>query len=376
MLPIVHTSERTSADIGQPQPGAARPAPQAKEETATGGVAAHLDYEMDHMTEFVAEMAQGMYDLYDSRICLADIDILRSVNPKASVASAFRKYVLQVLSSTRLPSSTILLGLHYLATRMSLLSLNNHYPSDRGQVYHMLTTALLLGSKFLDDNTFQNRSWSEVSNIPVSELNLLELDWVLAIDWNMHVDPEDPHGFLLWRSHWQTWQAKRYGLSSNSFKLASVDVNAQRLQPASKTQHPSNFAAHSEKPFISVKTNDCNLSQWRAGCYDLWSSTPSKTDYSPPSAPETGPTTPEFYGGSADFVYARLLQPLSGRTLQTTPQGPLLPLQRTPYHISYPQSFIAPNWNGHLVTCSCLCCVPYSERYHFAPGYGVQPVIG
>src|SRR5699024_8529153 len=93
-----------------------------KEEKPTGGVAAHLDYEMDQMSDFVAEMAQGMYALYSTKINLSDIDFARSVCPGTSVTPQFRKYVYQILSSTRLPSSTILLGLFYLASRMRMLS--------------------------------------------------------------------------------------------------------------------------------------------------------------------------------------------------------------------------------------------------------------
>ncbi|KAI2769945.1 hypothetical protein DTO012A8_5081 [Penicillium roqueforti] len=140
-----------------------------KEEKATGGVAAHLDYEMDRMSDFVAEMAQGI------------------IYPGSSVPPQFRKYVFQILSSTRLPSSTILLGLFYLASRMRLVSAKRAFTkADSSQVYRMLTVALLLGSKFLDDNTFQNKSWAEVSNIPVAELNHMELEWLFAFDWKIH----------------------------------------------------------------------------------------------------------------------------------------------------------------------------------------------
>jgi hypothetical protein len=67
----------------------------------------------------------------------------------------------------------------------------------------MLTVALLLGSKFLDDNTFQNKSWAEVSNIPVSELNSMELDWLFAFDWKIHERIHDQQdGFASWLSHW------------------------------------------------------------------------------------------------------------------------------------------------------------------------------
>ena len=85
---------------------------QPKEEKSMGGVAAHLDYEMEDMVDFVSQHAQGMYEIYTSKFCLADIDMTRSVmNSEASVHPDFRKYVSQILSSTRLPCSSLLLGL-------------------------------------------------------------------------------------------------------------------------------------------------------------------------------------------------------------------------------------------------------------------------
>ncbi|KAL8728406.1 MAG: hypothetical protein Q9166_005452 [cf. Caloplaca sp. 2 TL-2023] len=375
-LPPIRRPERTPIDLRQSQQ---KPAPSIKEEKATGGVAAHLDYEMNQMAEFVAEMAQGMYDLYESRICLADIDILRSVNPKASATPAFRKYVLSVLSSTRLPSSTILLALHYLATRMHMLSSHGRYPTGRAQVYHMLTTALLLGSKFLDDNTFQNRSWSEVSNIPVSELNVLEVEWLVAISWNLHVDHEDPQGFALWRIHWQRWQAKRVEMSLRSLKLSPLDVNVQRPQSASKAQHSSIsvfLPVSNDENLGSARLNGYNMPQWHSARYDQWPSFQARTEYSPPSAPQTGPPTPERYGRLTDSGFTRLPKPSSAMASQPTAQGRFSSYQTTAYSTPYAQSYIGQNWNGHFFTCSCMSCVPHSEPYIVGLRYGLQSVMG
>ncbi|KAL8696793.1 MAG: hypothetical protein Q9224_002614 [Gallowayella concinna] len=374
LLPPIRRPAQSSTNVRQTQQ---KPVPPVKEEKATGGVAAHLDYEMDQMAEFVAEMGQGMYDLYESRICLADIDILRSVNPKAAVAPAFRKYVLSVLSSTRLPSSTILLALHYLATRMNMLSSNGRYPTGRAQVYHMLTTALLLGSKFLDDNTFQNRSWSEVSNIPVSELNTLELEWLVAINWDLHVDHEDPRGFSLWRNHWQRWRAKHVEISLRSLKLSPIDVNVQRSQPVSKPQPSSTVFSPgcNDENLSSVPSHGYDTPGWPAAPYDQWPSYHARTDYSPPSAPQTGPTTPEWYGRLADCGFPRPTE-ISSTGVQATSQGRLSSYQPMAYSMPYSQSYIGQNWNGHFTTCGCMSCVPRSEHYFPSLGYGLQSVMG
>src|SRR5687768_1364753 len=149
-----------------------------------GGVCAVLDYEVELMTEYVAEMAT------------------RVVTPDANVTSSFRKFVSQILTSTRLPSTTILLGMNYLAKRVNGMKSQGPYKASEGQVWRYLTVSLLLGSKFLDDNTFQNRSWSEVSGISVIELNRLEFDWVQAMSWRLYVNLDLSKDYQAWLDNW------------------------------------------------------------------------------------------------------------------------------------------------------------------------------
>ena len=351
---------------------------QPKEEMAIGGVAAYLDYEMDQMADFVAETAQGMYDLYDSRICLADIDIARSINPKTAISPAFRKYVSQVLSSTRLPRTTILLGLYYLSTRMTMLSASGRYATGSGQVYRMLTTSLLLGSKFLDDNTFQNRSWSEVSNIPVAELNVLEIEWLLAIKWDMHVNVDDPQGFMLWQEQWEGYQdRKAIEKSLESLKLAPVDTNlsGQRSTAKRYSATPAYQPSHNAQT-LNTCVSDQSRSQWKTPRYDQRPPMRSKSDYSPPSAPETGPNTPEWYGRLSALGFGQGQQAYPLRTIP--PPSDILPSQipQPAYHTLFSQQYNAGPWNPHSGHCSCGHCMPHHDRYSMAPGYGPQPVAG
>lgn len=357
--------------------------PKEDKQPSVGGVAAHLDYEMDQMVDFVSEMAQGMYELFQSRICLADIDIIRSVHPGTAVSSTFRKYVSQILSSTRLPSSTILLGLHYLTTRMGMLSAEGNYGvRSSPQMYHLLTIALLLGSKFLDDNTFQNRSWSEVSNIPVAELNVLEIDWLLDIKWTMHIDPRDGQGFSAWLTQWNRWQQKKAERTLDSLKLTPLDTNIQRQRPVNKQlpPTPSIFTPSYSESVFSFNAKDRPQTQWQpAPRYEQWPTLRSMTDRSPPSAPETGPNTPEWYGRHGSIGYNPAPPAYSMQSLP--PPLQVLPStnhQSTPYFQPYAQHYNHNAW-GHGVGCGCGCNsnVPYYERYSMAGGYShAQSVAG
>ena len=380
LLPPIRVPDASTDDLQTMRPKRSQPAAQPKEEKAIGGVAAYLDYEMDQMADFVAETAQGMYDLYDSRICLADIDVARSVNPKTAVPPAFRKYVSQVLSSTRLPRTTILLALYYLSIRMTMLSASGRYITGSGQVYRMLTTSLLLGSKFLDDNTFQNRSWSEVSNIPVAELNVLEIEWLLAIKWDMHVNADDPQGFMLWQEQWEGYQdRKTIEKSLESLKLAPVDTNVVRQRSTTKrcSAVPVYQPSHNAQTY-SAGAKDQLHSQWNTPCYDQWPPLRSKTDYSPPSAPESGPNTPEWYGrlNGLGLGLGQGQQTYPARTIPPPPQ--ILPSQipQLAYHNPFSQQYNSGPWNPHGGHCGCGYCMPYHDSYSMAPGYGPQPVAG
>ncbi|AEO66615.1 e9cef0ea-e3c5-45e3-bdf2-ca5f8cf77768 [Thermothielavioides terrestris] len=185
-----------------------------------GGVCAVLDYEVELMADYVSEMA--------TRIVMPE----RQVNP------AFRKFVSQILTSTRLPSTTILLGMNYLAKRINIMRAAGQNSHTEGQVWRMLTVALLLGSKFLDDNTFQNKSWSEVSGIPVQELNTLEFEWLGAIHWCLYVNLEGSEDYQAWLSNWKEWQvAKKAQQQASRDRLTRLVSPVEPDMSRSRTQH-------------------------------------------------------------------------------------------------------------------------------------------
>lgn len=319
-----------------------------KEEKPTGGVAQVLDYEMDLMANFVAEMCQQMV----SR---------RSASPTPQ----FRKYVSQILSSTRLPSSTIMLGLFYLQERMKF---EKGDLSSSGSLMRMVTVCLLLGSKFLDDNTFQNRSWAEVSSIPVKELNTMELEWLKDFNWEIHGLMYDPdQGFFMWIEHWHAYQDKaQVTQAKNSHKLAPINTNITRntsvQQPLMSPEGPI------PPQYQQVAQYDTNWAR------------PHMTEYSPPSTHHSGPTTPEYYN-SSNWQYATMADPYS-RASWNVSAKPTYAAQRPQvsqyYAPQYSQGYQHVNtWSPHGSHCECSLCSKHTADYYMShPGYHVQPVIG
>lgn len=382
ILPPIQTRERPVSQYNQVQSKQSNiMVPPKEDKPVVGGVAAHLDYEMEQMVDFVSESAQGMYALSHTSICFADIDVAQSLIPNTSVPPAFRKYVSQVLSSTRLPSSTILYGLYYLDQRMTALSKEGRYPNgNSGHIYRMLTTALLLGSKFLDDNTFQNRSWSEVSNISVQELNILELEWLKSMQWGLHIDFNDPEGFELWDLKWKQFKAARVNLSIESLKLNPLNSNIQGHPSAGKRISPTlPYPVPYNEPSYTTTIKDRLPLQWSNARYDArydeWSAPPSATRYSPPSAPHTGPTTPECYGRGwynndyKSYGSSNVTTPASAQSFQTF-------IQQASYQKPYLQQYAVGPWSSHNAHCGCGYCVPHHETFNGSFQHRSQTVAG
>ncbi|OJD39827.1 cyclin-like protein [Diplodia corticola] len=322
-----------------------------KEEKPVGGVSAKLDYDMETMTDFVSEMAQGI------------------IQPGRPSPPSFRKWVHQVLCATRLPSATILLSMNYLSIRMDMLSTGTPFKSSDSQVYRFLTTALMLGSKFLDDNTFINRSWSEVSGIPVTELNQLERDWLVALGYNLHREPTESRGFNSWLDHWKEYEARVAARAANTTKLAPINTRVQgnlnRLRSMPKLPSPvSNQSTYGK----SLSSCESFSQQGTPGYtqFDPWHVSRSANERSPPH-------TPEYYGGPGTWAppdgYARRSVfgfPPFHQLPSPQEQAPMFPQA----YAHYGQHM----WGGHGAGCNCLYCARQHPSYFMAPGFGPQSV--
>lgn len=244
----------------------------SKEEKATGGVSAKLDYDMERMTGFVTEATQSMYAFLCSPICLADIDMTRSFKHNMQSQPSFRKWVHQVLSATRLPSATILLSLHYLNDRVTRFA--DSITPGENQIYRLLAVSLILGSKFLDDNTFINRSWSDVTAIKVAELNLLEMKWLHLINYELHIDPTQTNGLKSWLDAWKDYDAKYTAKQLAAARLSPLDTNVHRHTPARDrySPYPMPYTASSGRAYDTpVSSRSQRYGNYSA--VDPWAST-------------------------------------------------------------------------------------------------------
>ncbi|KAI9487530.1 MAG: cyclin-domain-containing protein, partial [Benjaminiella poitrasii] len=127
-------------------------------------------------------------------------------------SAAFKKYCRQILSATQLSESVILLSLKYIAM---LLQNNPNIQGADGSEYRLFTVALMLANKFLDDNTFTNKTWSEVSGMKVTDLNIMELEFLDVLKFKLSVHKEE----------YERWRTALFGFRS---LLLNVPVEIQR----------------------------------------------------------------------------------------------------------------------------------------------------
>lgn len=111
-------------------------------------------------------------------------------------------------------------------------------PTVQGQLgseYRLLTVALMLGNKFLDDNTYTNKTWAEVSHIKLAEVHLMEMEFLSNMRYNLFTT----------ETEWKDWHVKlgRFGTCVNNYiksrELASKLRMAASLRSTVSHQSPA-----------------------------------------------------------------------------------------------------------------------------------------
>ncbi|KAI0078529.1 hypothetical protein K474DRAFT_1660340 [Panus rudis PR-1116 ss-1] len=102
-----------------------------------------------------------------------------------AVSPAFVRFMQKLLETTQVSQSVIVLSLRYI---YRLKERNRYTHGSAGSEYRVAVAALMLANKFVDDNTYTNKTWSEVSGIALDELNKMEREFLMGIDFSLYVD--------------------------------------------------------------------------------------------------------------------------------------------------------------------------------------------
>lgn len=147
------------------------------------------------------------------------------------VSPAFRHFAHQVLAQTLVSPTTLLLALHYVhmlqgtmwpddgsGETMAGLSLLAQPVSTTP--FKLFTLGLMMANKFLDDHTFLNKTWHEVTGIPLDELNRMESFFLCRTQFHLAVSDS------AWRQHLQAVRADIYACDDNDKMGDSEDASA------------------------------------------------------------------------------------------------------------------------------------------------------
>jgi hypothetical protein len=62
---------------------------------------------------------------------------------------------------------------------------------DQYNVHRLLVTSVMLAAKFFDDHYLDNQHYAAVGGVPKGEMNVLELEFLFLLEFNLHVTRAD-----------------------------------------------------------------------------------------------------------------------------------------------------------------------------------------
>lgn len=197
--------------------------------------------------------------------------------PDALPTIGFRKWVTTILSTTQVAPNVIILALLFI---WRLKSGNPRVKGRPGSEYRLLTVALMLGNKFLDDNTYTNKTWAEVTGISVQEVHVMEVEFLSNMRYNLFTTDEK----------WTEWKRLLGKFGSFCDRAAKSTLQMPRLQLG---QQPGRSPPSSALPvpIVSSASSSSPMS-YAAPAFSQVSSAPSFPTRAPAPAPAMPPLEP------------------------------------------------------------------------------------
>ncbi|KAI9566960.1 cyclin-domain-containing protein [Boletus coccyginus] len=230
----------------------------------------------------------------------------------------FVQFMQKLLETTQVSQSVIVLSLHYV---WRLKERNRFTAGLPGSEFRIAVAALMMANKFLDDNTYTNKTWSEVSGIDLSEINRMEREFLVGVDFSLYVSGKKYESWLnllkglvlAKESESQKWRGSR-----------TRHRNGRRLQPVASPAmcattrsrcHSTTYRARSTSPLQYVQPSVLASATTRPHLRVNLPQSPSPNSGSKRSAADA------FSPTSTSFNELPPLKRLSGITLHIPENG-------------------------------------------------------
>ena len=121
------------------------------------------------------------------------IAIVTEIRPSAETGKVpLRTFITEILLKARTSYNTLLVALYYLDNFDHLQQSPPEQPSSLllcGR--KMFLAALILASKYLQDATYNARSWGKITGLEPRVINLTEIEFLKAVSWRIHIQKSD-----------------------------------------------------------------------------------------------------------------------------------------------------------------------------------------
>ncbi|KAK4164034.1 hypothetical protein QBC43DRAFT_211707 [Cladorrhinum sp. PSN259] len=153
-----------------------------------------------NLAHFMAEVTSFFW--FESSHTIEMAEKMRSFPPNTPIPrlaanaiapAAFKTWASQVVSTTQIARNVVLLALLYVYRLKKRLS---SIRGGLGSEYRLLTVAMMLGNKFLDDNTYTNKTWADVTGLGVVDIHLMEVEFLSNVRYNLLASAEEWHEWL------------------------------------------------------------------------------------------------------------------------------------------------------------------------------------
>jgi len=100
---------------------------------------------------------------------------------------AIKAYLKRIVKYSNCSEECFILALIYIDR---LIKVNEKFMLNSLNVHRLMITSVMLGAKFFDDQYYNNAHFGKVGGVSCKEINLLEIEFVFMINFNLYVDTD------------------------------------------------------------------------------------------------------------------------------------------------------------------------------------------
>ncbi|WWC58259.1 uncharacterized protein I303_100797 [Kwoniella dejecticola CBS 10117] len=151
----------------------------------------------------------------------------------------FGKFVTRMLNVTSVSHSVAIIALLYIYR----LKMRNGFFSTPGSEQRPFIAGLMLGNKYLDDNTYTNATWAELAGMTLPEVNKMESEFLTGLNYQLGVSVEEYtrwknllDGFMTSRApHSATTRHIRHASNAKSPLTMAIPITPASIPPMTTT---------------------------------------------------------------------------------------------------------------------------------------------